>query len=91
MNDSTDRAARLRLRAEALNRDWPQGTWVRYWPGDRDDHTRPRVGQLRSPWWILDSGCIVVMVTGYPGCITATHVDPLTVDELAALHVQEVR
>ncbi len=61
----------------------PQGTWVRYWPGARDEVGR--LGRLRSVWWATSSGQIVVKVTGYVGGIAEAHVEPLTLHEIARL------
>lgn len=68
---------------ERLNRDWPPGTWVRYWPGAKTDP--PRIGKIRSEWWALGHGEAVVKVEGYAGGIAATHVEPMTVDEIEAM------
>lgn len=59
---------------DALSNRYPIGTPCRYWPGARWDE--PRHGTIRSRYAVLGGHTVVVWVTGYPGCIAASHVEP---------------
>ena len=60
-------------RAVVLNALYPPGAPVRYWPGRREGEGR--LSKIRSVWWVLSHGEIVVKVEGYAGGIAESHVE----------------
>lgn len=64
----------LRLRAEELTRLHPPGTPCRYWPMDR--RGEGRAGKIRSAYRVTNAGELVVFVSGQPGHMLASHVEP---------------
>jgi hypothetical protein len=61
---------------ETFNASTPEGTLVRYWPGERGDKTE-RVGKTRSRAWPIGGHTASVLIEGYAGGIALTHVEVL--------------
>jgi hypothetical protein len=60
---------------EAFNKRVPEGTEVRYWPGEKGDKEHEYTGKTRSHAWPVGGHTAVVLVTGYTGGIALTHVE----------------
>ena len=59
---------------DAFNERYPVGTPVRYWTMLREGPGK--TGETRSTAQVLSGHTAVVWVTGQPGCIALTHVEP---------------
>lgn len=59
---------------ERFNAVTPEGTLVRYWPGERGDETQ-RIGKTRSRAWPIGGHTACVLIEGYAGGIALTHVE----------------
>lgn len=67
--------------AERWNRKRLIGTFVRYWPGQRDGEGL--VSRTTGRAFVLPDGRAVVALQGFDGFIKLTHVEPLT-DQVVA-------
>lgn len=60
---------------EDWNQKYPLGTPVRYWTGVREGEGKE--GKTRTEASLLSGHSAVVWVTGQPGCISLSHVEPI--------------
>ena len=72
--------------AAAWNERHPVGTPVLFWPMMRAEAGRP--SRTRTPAWVIGGHSAVVMVEGYAGGISLTHVDAV---DAALLHPDTTR
>jgi hypothetical protein len=61
----------------AWNNEWPVGTLVEYWPGERLPGRPGRRGYTRSDAQVLGGHTAVIWITGQPGAIALDHVRPI--------------
>lgn len=82
------RCAKSQARVDVFNREYPVGTPVRYWPvrhedGSFDTTWEPREGMVRGVAYVNSAGGAVVFVTGITGCVSISHLEPLTIGRTA--------
>lgn len=76
---------RLRELAAERTRQLPTGSACRFWAGSKEGPGRP--GTIRSQFFVLSSGEVVVMLREWRGCVAASHVEPAAV--LTEMDTQE--